>query len=478
MAVILNRKFNFGLLILGVLILLSGCQSTSKPTSTADFPAQLLSFPRDSKILGDDIVDVQLALADRNLYLSNNDRIKMLATEQCSIDISAHRGDFREPENSARAITSALKDNFNSVEIDVMLLRDGTWVNHHDKQSGRATVYYSGQRHKIEKMSLRNFGGLKLRAKNSNELPDERPITAYESFKAFADYRNNQQQLNVEVKSDATGHQLNKLDQMLRLTVGQGGFYYSSLNREVLRKLRGINAKVYIGFIAGAHPTSVSKLRAALKKGVKDDSLYRRYMKEIETVGNYSIKRYRAKYKSYSSAAAIKSLHRDFGANSGLHLDIRQYVRKPKIKQYAQRLGMKVYTYAINGSDYHQGRLVALGKNRLPDGVIVDATPYRLCQKLFKPSIAAQRHHALSPSGAYIMSLPNDADFDRLEEMLGYRQENYYIALSSRLAPIKKLPSKSSVTKRLTVAFPTIKDQTIKSNTSKAIVIKLSGYQQ
>jgi hypothetical protein len=135
-------------------------------------------LPADAANLGLDIIDVQLSLGDRNLYLASNGNIKMVSTAQCQLDIPAHRGDFRQPESSANAIASALNDNFNSVEIDVMLLKDGTWVNHHDSQTGRATVYYTGERFKLNRMSVQQFVNLKLRDKHSNNLLNERPITA------------------------------------------------------------------------------------------------------------------------------------------------------------------------------------------------------------------------------------------------------------------------------------------------------------
>ncbi|NRA83464.1 MAG: hypothetical protein HRU22_06745 [Gammaproteobacteria bacterium] len=151
------------ILNISILLLLAGCQSLPRKTPTVEIPPQLQSFPSDAKLIGKDVVDLQLSLKDRNLYLTNQGRVKLLSTQQCDIDIVAHRGDFREPESSLRAITSAVADNFNSIEIDVMQIKSGLWVNHHDMDTGRAVVHYSGKSYNMRKMSDKNFSGLRLR---------------------------------------------------------------------------------------------------------------------------------------------------------------------------------------------------------------------------------------------------------------------------------------------------------------------------
>ena len=294
-------------------MLLAGCQSLPKKTPTVEIPPQLRSFPYDAKLIGNDIVDLQLSLKDRNLYMSSQGRVKLLSTQQCDINIVAHRGDFREPESSLRAITSAVADNFNTVEIDVMQIKSGLWVNHHDMDTGRAAVHYSGKSYNMRKMSDKTFSGLRLRDKETNNLLDQRPITAYESFTAFAKYRKPGQILNVEVKSKANGADLAQLDYMLQKTVGQSAFYYSSLNLDTLKKLRGINTIVYLGFIQGSHPDSIAKLKRDLRKGVKNDELYKLHSKNIEAVGHYGTRRYSRSYKDYTSLSALGNLQIKLG---------------------------------------------------------------------------------------------------------------------------------------------------------------------
>ncbi|WP_372942168.1 glycerophosphodiester phosphodiesterase [Shewanella sp.] len=470
-------------IIVVLLFTLTGCKSTpppAKPINTT--PAELSHLPTDALTQGANIIDTQLSLADRHLYLANSGNIKMLSTAQCPIEISAHRGDFRQPESSANAIASALNDNFNSVEIDVMLLKDGTWVNHHDSQTGRATVYYTGERFKLNRMSFKEFANLKLRDKHSNNLLNQRPIAAIEAFKTFAAYRKRNQQLNVEIKSDTNGQKLVELDNMLRKYIGLGGFYYSATNQETLYKLRGINPSVYLGFIQGGHPTSVEKLVADLRKGVKNDAYYLDNQNNLELVGRYGTKRYRSRYKDYTAKSSLSALQKKLGSHAGIHLDIRSFIQHPNVLTHAHQLGMKVYTYSLNGSEYHQSQLVKLSPSKLPDGVIVDATPYNICQRLFNAATPIKQYQAISPMGRYITSLPQDADFDRFDEMRGYQQEGYYLSLNSGLKAIhsvQRIPDINNIpTPLLEHGFPTITDEKIDNDTGETIILRLPTHSQ
>lgn len=453
-----------------------GCQSVPDKTSNVEVPHQLRDFPYDVKHVGNDIVDIQLSLKDRNLYMARQGNVKLLSTEQCNIDMVAHRGDFREPENSLTAITHAVFDNFNTVEIDVMQIKSGLWVNHHDLDTGRSVVHYSGKSYNVRNMSDKTFSGLRLRDKDTHRLLDERPITAYESFVAFAKNHKPSQVLNVEIKSKATGTELAKLDAMLRKIVGDNSFYYSSLNLETLTKLRGINSNVYLGFIQGSHPRSIAILKNDLRRGIKNDELYKLYSKNIEAAGRYGTRRYARKYKDYTSSSALNNLQVKLGSNSGLHLDIRSYTNPNRLKRQAHLRGMKVYTYSINGSDYHQRSLLALNKSSLPDGIIIDATPYRLCQQLYTVSRPLKRYKAVSTLGQYITNLPQDADFDELEQMLSYINEGYYVSISEGLKRISEGKKKPPAIKRKAIVdflFPTIKDEDIDTSTDDAILIKI-----
>jgi hypothetical protein len=174
-------------------------------------------------------------------------------------------------------------------------------------------------------------------------------------------------------------------------------------------------------------------------------------------------------------------LQKKLGSNSGLHLDIRSFMQHLSVKYRAHQLGMKVYTYSLNGCDYHQSQLLKLTTNKLPDGAIVDATPYKICQRLFNGAVPKKRYQASSNVGRYITALPQDADFDRFDEMLGYQTEGYYLSLTSGLKAIhstsvNKTPN-NITTPLLEHGFPTITDEIIDNDTGDTIILRLPGRQ-
>ena len=474
----LNTSLYIRAAIVGIVLFqLSGCQ-TAPPKPPKVIPQELQSFPVDVKATGNNIIDVQKALADRNLYMSDDGYIKMLDTGLCPIEISAHRGDFREAESSISAIVGATSDNYDSIEIDVMKLWDDRWVNHHDHYTGRATVHSDGKRYDIERMNTEGFTELNLRDKETGDLLPYRPAIAYEVFEAFANTRKPGQRLNVEIKSTAQRKHLAYLDHMLKTVVGRQNYYYSSSDMETLETLRELNSSVYLGLIQQAQPESVRKLRSDIRSGVKHDAYYRYNQKELERAADRGTKRYvKYKYKDYRNISGLADIKARLGTNSGLHLDIRGYMATPMLTALANSIGLKVYTYSINGSDFHQNNLVKLKKSQLPDGIIVDTTPYKICQKLFKASKPSGQYRPSSSLGWYISKLPVDADFDSLEEMLGYSEEGYYINLAGKLKSLSETSrTKNSHRKKISnspLYFPEISDQKIQKSESQAIIITL-----
>lgn len=453
-------------------LLLAACQGG--PSRNKQLPDQFARFPYDTLTGDHNILDMQLALADKNLYKAINGDIKTIDNSSCIIDVTAHRGDFREPEGSRAAVTRAAMDNFNSIEVDLMQLRDGKWVNHHDFYTGRVTVHYTGQRYLIENMDVYQFIGLKTRDKKTGELIRRRPATAFELLGDFSDFRADGQLLNIEIKSDADILELWDLDSMAKRRAGEGSFYYSSSNLEVLEKLRTINKTVYLRVIQNPDPASIRKLRSDLREGVKRDELYRYNMEDIESLaglGEWAYGKY--KYRNYTSKQDMSYLVKLFGNNIGLHLDIRNY--SSSVKNNAKSAGIKVYTYTVNGTDYHQSRLLKLPRRSLPDGIIVDATPYRMCQRLFSVSKSKKKYTPSTGLGKYIVSLPNDADFDRLDEMMAYQYSDLYISMSGKLKKIvsNKVQSNPQPSSGKSYKFPTIIDGEVEHKSSKKIIINL-----
>lgn len=68
-------------------------------------------------------------------------RNKLLAGDQSSVLVAAHRGDWRNaPENSLPAIDNAIKMGVDIVEIDVQRTKDGHIILMHDKMLDRTTT--------------------------------------------------------------------------------------------------------------------------------------------------------------------------------------------------------------------------------------------------------------------------------------------------------------------------------------------------
>ncbi|CAM3749040.1 glycerophosphodiester phosphodiesterase [Parendozoicomonas haliclonae] len=467
------------LLVFLIPFVLTACQSAPKKPPRI-IPPELKHFPADVRSDVDGVVDLQLALADRDLYLSGFGDIKMLKPELCPIEVSAHRGDFRRPESSREAIIFATTNNYDSIEIDVMLLRDDTWVNFHDPHTGRAAVHVDGEGYQIERMDIDDFVGLRLRDKETGEIINARPITAYEAFSTFAQARQPHQKLNVEIKSDAERKDLAILDYMLKKIVGAGAYYYSASDIEILETLREIDHDVYLGLVQQAQPSSVDQLVNDLRRGTKNDAYYRYYQNRIENASEFGRRYYRnKKFKDYRNSAGLRAIAQKIGPNAGLHLDIRGYAERPYIKGMAHQRGIKVLTYTINGTDYHQSRLLRLPRKSLPDGVIVDTSPYRICQLLYPSAKPRHQYQPTTVAGKYVSELPQDADFDRfLSEMTGYYQEGYYINMKGDLRRVNQpaAPRQSRPVSNSAFQFPDIKDGEVNTEQSDAILIQLPGH--
>ena len=89
--------------------------------------------------------------------------------------VAAHRGDWRNfPENSPRAIDSAIEMGCDIVEIDIRVTRDGHYVVLHDKTLDRTTTG-SG---KVSHHSLAEIKGLRLL--NGYGMPTEEVVPTLE----------------------------------------------------------------------------------------------------------------------------------------------------------------------------------------------------------------------------------------------------------------------------------------------------------
>ncbi len=154
-------KFNY--LILIVALIISGCSSTPKDTDDTASKKNETHAKRTEreKRLKERTIRHEL-LESRGFYPTSIGNINYKSSGRCyDREIQSHRGLNNKPENSRASIIHAIDNGFNVVEIDVMQLRDGTWVLHHDTKTGRATVM---------PVELSNSKISRLRPKDWNKL--------------------------------------------------------------------------------------------------------------------------------------------------------------------------------------------------------------------------------------------------------------------------------------------------------------------
>lgn len=217
----LNKIALVGFLILTV----SGCSSLSKNDSK-------------SKKLTEEEKDISAALATRNLK-KDFDQSIAYDSGSCPVNVVAHRGSSRFPENSLSAVTLAGMGQFDGVEIDVMMLRDGKWVVHHDRQTGRAVATSTGKRYRVSRMKSSNWNKLYLRSP-SGELTSTHANYAWQVFQMWGRNSSQEKMLNIEVKSETDVQDLYKLNTLAKRYIPSENFFFSSMSMDSLKKIREV----------------------------------------------------------------------------------------------------------------------------------------------------------------------------------------------------------------------------------------------
>lgn len=376
---------------------LAGCSSVDDISEHQDEIAGLEQLPigaegrvfKLSQFTPTEVQDIQYALATRGLYWTAAQTPAYINSQQCPVEVYAHRGHYNYPENSESGILMGALGGFDGVEIDVMLTRDGYWVVHHDSRTGRATGRYDGKRFKMSRIDGDEWNSLVVRDKDGH-LTDERAPYVIDALKRWASSYQPGQQLNIEIKEDADIVELSYLLKMARSTLPSGSYFFSSMEFDVLKHMRELDKLVYLGYVWEPHPTSIAQVKRTARKAVRSDPLYQKYQRQLNWVSDYEArKRSRSKSTKYSA----KTVRSALGSNSGLHVDIRSFVGASTIYTRSKQAGLKrVATYTINGSEYHQKQLVALKKMRrnLPDEVIMDTSKFEICHQL-NPQLASKK---------------------------------------------------------------------------------------
>ncbi|WP_264874427.1 glycerophosphodiester phosphodiesterase [Vibrio agarivorans] len=430
------------LLLTGIfVIIIQGCASSESVKTDRISAYQLesgLGLPADAKLLSnvnsvegrEMFRDMQLALKSRNLYQTMAGDISFIQG-QCPLDVVAHRGNSNFAENSRDAIRMAGVGGFDGAEIDVMLTKDKHWVVHHDLETGRATASSNGKRYRINKITQKQWKTLSGRNPDGT-LNGYRPPYFSEAVNDWYHYATVDKKLNIEIKtSDVSTTDLYKLNQMAMQNLPFGNFFYSSMDMDVLKKMREVNPNVYLGYVWEPHPASIAQFKRDAKRGLNSDDYYKNNQKLIDMA--FAMEgRYR-KTKPRHSAKVVKNI---LGANSGLHVDIRSFEQHATIYQRSKAHGLKVASYTINGTDYHQSMLSSLANRgrELPDEAIMDTSKLHICQQL-NPALvtSSQGYSPTTVAGEAIVSLPQDADFERLYEQLDYLDSGHYITLNGNI---------------------------------------------
>ncbi|EKE77903.1 glycerophosphodiester phosphodiesterase [Gallaecimonas xiamenensis] len=413
------------------------------------------------------------ALAARGFMLTGLNNINYLGARQCAgLTLEAHRGSVRYPENSVNALIDALDNGFDVIETDVRLTGDDVWVIHHDARTGRATGTVDNQRRRIESMSYKKeWGYLRERDMASGALIDQLPPSFEEYAKTFARFASGGQKINIEVKTPASPQDLKILDYLAHTLIGQGRYYYSSLELRNLERLRDINDEVFLSFIQSPAKTSLNRLAADMKKGAGGDPIYLRNQSLLEDLQGYGNKRY--KDKRYDSAAGLARLKKALKHDFGLALDIRHFRQSAiELMSAARRQGVQVATYTVNGHPYHEQGILALAAGRRPDAVIIDDSVYGFCSRFGVPSPRA--FAGSTPQSRQLAALPRDLDLERLDLLDTYYPNGLYPAIGGSLKSFRgeQAPPFKPVLMD-THAGPREKDTGVDLHTQGAISIEL-----
>ncbi|GMQ46920.1 glycerophosphodiester phosphodiesterase [Vibrio sp. 10N] len=471
--------------LISLSILLFGCSSSNNVTQVETTPqdqdkvAGLAGLPigAEGRVLKfspytlEEVQDIQYALNARGLYWTAAQTPAYLNNQLCPIHVYAHRGHYKYPENSSSSVLMGAIGGFDGVEVDVMLTRSGSWVAHHDSQTGRATGRSDGKRYRMSRINDSEWNTLAVRGKDG-QLTNERAPYAIDVFRQWRNSHHYGQQLNIEVKGEADIVELNLLLTTARQVLPTGSYFFSSMEFDVLKKLRELDKHVYLGYVWEPHPTSIAKAKQAARSAVKSDSMYQRYSREVNWVSDYESRRRSRKQSNKHSAKTVRNA---LGTNSGLHVDIRSFVGAPTIYTRSRQAGlMRVVTYTINGSDYHQSELASLKRKgrQLPDETIMDTSKFEACHRLYPELVKPTRDYkARTRYGEAIMMLPNDADFKRLDDQLMYLEDDHYITSTGRVRSIKRAKTSTrskpkTTTKAETSAFFIPEDESLILDTS------------
>lgn len=446
---------NYCLFCLVVLMaLLTGCAGNSvKPAAIVVVPPELQTFPRDVNITNTrENIQLQLDLAQRNLYQTRDGHTRLLSSHACEIDLVAHRGYINYPENSISGVTAAFAAGFPKVEVDIMRLRDGTWVLHHDAVTGRATGFLNGDSLTVSAMNAASFSRLRLRDPKTLQLTSELAPTLPALLNSLSQVMGANQRLQIEFKSTASAHELMLIDRLLTKTLSQR-YEYVAQDIALLTQLRQLNPWVYLGILEV--PASSSMRELARQKAALQDTKPTRVSRWAEQKSQDA---YRKRRTNWLTPANMTILRQRLGDNVGIHLDHAALIQQQAAVARAKKLNIPIYTYTVTSHAQHMSALGQLkNKKVMPFGAIIDDTPLNVCSAFFNvisPAIAG------SPPDAFILRLPSNADFSVLNEQKSLMAMGQYRKNTGEIVQVTSIaPRTAPIPLLLKANFHAVKDE-------------------
>lgn len=193
----------------------------------------------NKRVLYSMIVTVYLVLALLVSFAASDNLVYV----KWNVLLSSHRGDTREaPENSLRAVRSAIENGVDAVEIDAQLTKDGVVVLHHDYNLRRM----AGLQMRVKDLTFDELTMVNIGSRlNKSAEPERIPMLAEALYEAKGKAK-----LIIDLKSYGPGEELaRKVVELIEDFDMVEECYIQSLDRESLKQVRQLNPEIKIGQI-------------------------------------------------------------------------------------------------------------------------------------------------------------------------------------------------------------------------------------
>ncbi|VVD91418.1 glycerophosphodiester phosphodiesterase [Pandoraea pneumonica] len=272
------------------------------------------------------------------------------------MQIHAHRGSATAPENSARALQTGYAGAWDGVETDMQQLSDGTWVLHHDMQTGRSVL--AGAPRPVAQLTQADWRNARmtLNGRATNEPPPflSDVLAIANTFPGKT--------LNAEIKEVVSNcTPIQGLVAQMKQGVPHGNWFLTSGLLQNLRCARTADRQGYMGLIVfdgrNAEAVGSNKLTKFVAKHAKAPVLNRAWMDHLVA---------------------------QLGLPAGVHVDARTMDANPYLLDDAADTRLAVFAYAVQG-DEALAEAIGHAKARtgkLPSGAVIDGDAQAFCRRV------------------------------------------------------------------------------------------------